>query len=118
MDFLNRYNHERAAAGQRGGGLGSMNQSLANDLEINTDALMTYSKSITQDIGMNLSAGGNFRYEHGKSMSQGGSKFKVPDYFVISKLANYGTTVGSYEKEVWSVSGMGQFSFKNWIYLV
>lgn len=117
MDFLNRYNHERAAAGQRGGGLGSMNQSLANDLEINTDALMTYSKSITRDIGMNLSAGGNFRYEHGKSISQGGSNFKVPDYFVISNLANYGTSEGFYEKEVWSVYGMGQFSYKNWIYL-
>ncbi len=65
---------------------------------------------------MDLNVGGNYRYNQWKSINQGGSNWRVPDFFHMSNLEEYGTGEGFGEKEVWSVLGLGQISWQNYLY--
>ena len=97
-------------------GLGSMGQSMSNNMEWNTDALLTYSTK-WKDFSFDLSAGGNYRYNEGVWISQWGSSMRIPEFYHISNFANYGTGEGYAQKSVYSAYGLGTIFYKNYLYL-
>ncbi len=118
FDFMNRTAREYAASGSRNEAnyKGWYNQGWENTVEWNTDALLTYKTKLSQDISIDLNLGGNYRSNQGKGIYQNGQNWRVPDFYRMSNLEEYGTSEGLGEKEVWSVLGLGQISWKNYLY--
>lgn len=118
FDFMNRTAEEYAAAGSKNQAnyKGWYKQGWTNSIEWNTDALLTYKTALSDEVKMDLNVGGNYRYNQGKSIAQSGENWRVPDFYHMSNLEEYGTGSGFSEKEVWSVLGLGQFSWKNYLY--
>lgn len=118
VDFTNRRGKDWENPGRpsMASGVGSISQSMSNGIEWNTDALLTYTKK-WEDINMSLSAGGNYRFNEGRSMSQWGGSMRIPDFYHISNYINYGTGEGYSQKAVYSAYGLGTVYYKNFIYL-
>ena len=97
-------------------GRGSISQGMGNGIEWNSDMLMTYNRKI-KDFNINLSAGGNYRYNQGNSISQWGNVERVPNFVNISNYKSFGTSEWYTKKAVYSAYGLGTFSFKNYLYV-
>lgn len=95
---------------------GSIGQGMSKGIEWNSDALLTYNKDLN-DFKINISGGGNYRYNHGNGMGQWGGVMRVPDFYHISNYVNYGTSEWSSQKAVYSAYGLGTISYKNFLYL-
>ncbi len=95
---------------------GSMGQHFSNSYEWNNDFLLSYNTNLGENFDVNLSFGGNHRYNQWKSIGQSGSAWKVPNFYHISNLINYGTWESRGEKEVLSLYGLGTLSYKDFIY--
>jgi TonB-linked SusC/RagA family outer membrane protein len=118
FDFMNRTATEYAASGSKNEAdyKGWYSQGWENNMEWNTDALLTYKRDLTEDLSIDLNVGGNYRYNQGKGIYQSGQNWRVPDFYKMSNLEEYGTSEGFSEKEVWSVLGLGQISWRNYLY--
>ena len=118
FDFMNRTATEYAASGSKNEAnyKGWYNQGWENNMEWNTDALLTYKRDLTEDLTIDLNVGGNYRYNQGKGIYQSGQNWRVPDFYKMSNLEEYSTHEGFSEKEVWSVLGLGQISWRNYLY--
>lgn len=118
FDFMNRTATEYAAAGSRNEASykGWYKQGWENNVEWNTDALLTYKTELTDDIKMDFNVGGNYRYNQRKGIYQNGENWRVPDFYTMSNLEKYETSEDFEEKEVWSALGLGQISWKNYLY--
>ncbi|MBI9061273.1 MAG: SusC/RagA family TonB-linked outer membrane protein [Marinilabiliaceae bacterium] len=118
IDFTNFSSKEYVASGSYNGSsyLGSMGQSTSNSYEWNSDFLLAYDTPLGEDFKVNLSVGGNHRYNNWKGIGQNGGEWKVPDFFHMSNLKNFSTWESLSEKEVLSLYGLGTISFKNYLY--
>ena len=118
FDFMNRTAKEYAAMGSKNHSnfKGDYRQGFENNVEWNTDALLTYKTQLTNEINMDVNVGGNYRYNQGRGIYQSGSNWRVPKFYSMSNLEEYGTWEGFNEKEVWSALGLGQISWKNYLY--
>lgn len=118
FDFMNRTATEYAASGSKNEAdyKGWYSQGWENNMEWNTDALLTYKRDLTEDLSIDLNVGGNYRYNQGKGIYQSGQNWRVPDFYKMSNLEEYCTSEGFSEKEVWSVLGLGQISWRNYLY--
>ena len=96
---------------------GGMGQSFSNGYEWNSDFLLAYDTPLGEDFNLNLSLGGNHRYNNWKGIGQSGSDWKVSDFYHISNLNNFSTWESRSEKEVLSLYGLGTISFKNYLYV-
>lgn len=96
---------------------GNLSQDKRTMQEVNTDFLLTAKKDIGQDFNMSISVGGNIYDQKYNIISQSGSVFKVPDFYHISNMVNYSTGYTWQHKQIRSLYGMGQFSFKNYFFL-
>ena len=116
FDFMNRTAKEYAASGSKNHSnyKGWYRQGFENGIEWNSDVLLSYKTKLSDDIKMDFNVGGNYRYNQGKGIYQSGSNWRVPDFFNMSNLEEYGTWEGFNEKEVWSALGLGQISWKNY----
>lgn len=97
-------------------GQGSISKGMGNSMEWNSDFLGTYDKRFN-DFSLNLSLGGNYRYNKYNSISQWGSVMRVPEMYNISNYRNYGTSEWFSKKQVYSLYALGQFAFQNYLYL-
>lgn len=118
FDFMNRTAKEYAAAGSKNHAnfKGFYRNGAENNLEWNTDALLSYKTQLTEEIKMDFNVGGNYRYTQGKGIYQSGENWRVPNFYTMSNLEDFGTWEGFSEKEVWSALGLGQVSWKNYLY--
>lgn len=119
VDYSNANSKEHENPGRPSDGnpgKGSVAQTMGNTMEWNTDFLATYSKEFN-DFSFSLSAGGNYRYNKYNSISQGGRVMKVPGLYHISNYESFGTSEWFSEKSVYSLYSLGQFSYKNYLYL-
>jgi len=118
FDFMNRTAKEYAAAGSKNHAnfKGFYRNGSENNIEWNTDALLTYKTQLSENVKMDLNVGGNYRYNQRKGIYQSGENWRVPDFYTMSNLEDYGTWEGFNEKEVWSALGLGQISWKNYLY--
>jgi TonB-linked SusC/RagA family outer membrane protein len=118
FDFINRTAREYTARGNSEveNGKGKYRQGIENKIEWNTDALLTYKTDLSDEIGMDLNIGGNYRYNENNHIRHGGSDWRVPGFYRMSNLKKYGTSEGLGKKEVWSAFGLGQISWQNYLY--
>ncbi len=118
LDLTNRNAKEYVARGSynHNSYQGSMNQNFSNSYEWNTDFLLNYKQNLGSSINMNLSLGGNYRYDQWKGIGQSGSEWKVPNFYHMSNLQNFSTWESLSEKEVMSLYGIGTISLKNYLY--
>ncbi len=118
FDFTNRIQNDYGARGSINisNYRGHYNQNWSNNIEWNSDALLTYKTSLSDDINIDLNLGGNYRYQQWKSIWQNGSGWKVPDFYKMHNLEEYYTGEGFGEKEVWSAYILGNISWKNYLY--
>lgn len=118
LDYTNRNGKEYAAAGSRVNNnyKGWYNHGMDYGMEWNSDFLLAYKEDLSDDIKLNFSLGGNYRYNRYKSISQNGSSWKIPNFYHISNLETYGTGEHMSEKEVMSLYGLGTLSYKNFLY--
>jgi len=97
-------------------GQGTISNWMSNSVEWNSDFLANYNKSLDQ-ISLNFSLGGNYRYNTYSSISQSGSVMRVPGLYHISNYQNYSTSEWLSEKSVYSLYLLGSFSYQNFLYL-
>ena len=88
-------------------------------MEINTDFLISYEKSLSEDWLFNINVGGNARKDRNSGLSSStGNQLIVPNFFA---LGNTQQVVSSYNvggpRDVNSLYAFGQFSWKNAIFL-
>jgi outer membrane receptor protein involved in Fe transport len=91
----------------------------AESMELNTDFLITYDKDFGQDWQMNLTAGGNSRFNRNSGLtSNTGTALTVPNLFYLGNTQLVASThnVGG-PKDVHSLFGNAQFAWKNSIFL-
>ncbi len=119
LDLTNYHWKEFVAMGSANGYsyMGGMNQYENNSYEWNSDFLLSYNTDLGENFNLNMSLGGNYRYNNWKSISQGGNDWKVPDFYHMSNLSNFYTGESLGQKEVLSLYGLGTISFKNYLYL-
>jgi TonB-linked SusC/RagA family outer membrane protein len=96
---------------------GNLTQEKRTMQEVNTDFLLTAKKDIGQDFSMSISAGGNIYDQKYNYITQSGTQFKVPDFYHISNLVNYSTGYYEQHKQIRSLYGMGQISFRNYFFV-
>jgi len=118
FDFMNRTATEYAASGSKNHAnfKGYYRNGSENNIEWNTDALLTYKTQLSEEVKIDFNIGGNHRYNQGKGIYQSGENWRVPNYYTMSNLEDFGTWEGFSEKEVWSALGLGQISWKNYLY--
>jgi TonB-linked SusC/RagA family outer membrane protein len=118
LDYTNQNAHDQVAKGSIANSLnGYVSNSMSGYLEWNSDFLASYSKKVNDNINLNLSIGGNYRYNSYKGLSQSGSNLRINDFFAISNCGSYYTSEGFSEKAVESLYGLGSLSFKDYLYL-
>jgi TonB-linked SusC/RagA family outer membrane protein len=98
---------------------GRYSVSQAESMEINTDFLITYEKSLSDDWYFNINAGGNSRINRNSSLSSNtGQNMVVPNFFALSNTSQVVSTYGvGSPKDVNSLYGFGQLAWKNAIFL-
>lgn len=118
FDFTNKIAQDRTDPGSKFAGInGYLANSFSNSIEWNSDFLINYKNKIASELSTTFSLGGNYRYNQWKGMNQSGSSYKVPEFYAISNMGTYGTGEWFGEKEVYSLYVLGQFGFKDWLYL-
>lgn len=88
-------------------------------MEINTDFLISYDKSINDDFRFNINIGGNARKQRNTSLSSHtGNGLTVRNFFALSNTQQVVSThgVGS-PRDVNSLYAFGQLSWKNAVFL-
>jgi outer membrane receptor protein involved in Fe transport len=97
---------------------GSYSRTNLNSFEWNTDALLTFSKDLSSDFKLNLNAGANNRIFQANGLGGSGANFQIQNLFALSNTLDP-RPVDTYlrRKEVQSVYGFGDLSFKDAIFL-
>ncbi|MCE5347340.1 MAG: SusC/RagA family TonB-linked outer membrane protein [Bacteroidales bacterium] len=97
---------------------GKYDKSSTSSYDWNSDVLMNFHKAISEDITLDLNAGANRRVNESNQVGGSGAIFNIENMF---SLANCSTVLLPYEsykkKEVQSVYGFGEISYKNAIFL-
>lgn len=92
------------------GGLNTL--TLGNRLELNTDALLAFSKDITEDFSIDASVGGNYRKNRFESTGSSGGQFIVPYLYTPSNLRTRSVNYGYSALETPSAYYTADFSYK------
>ncbi len=121
IDFTSRNTRSYAGAGSRNHTIryeyqGYMAQNASHYVEWNSDFMFTYQQPIGNNFNLNLSLGGNHRYNQQKSISQRGYSWQAPNFYHMSNVGTSTTGERLVEKEVLSLYGLGTLSFKDYLY--
>ncbi len=97
---------------------GSYSRTDLNSFEWNTDALVSFTKDLSSNFKLNLNAGANNRIFQANGLGGSGANFQIQNLFALANTLDP-RPVDSYErrKEVQSVYGFGDLSFKDAIFL-
>jgi TonB-linked SusC/RagA family outer membrane protein len=95
---------------------GRIYNSQGDEMEWNSDFLLSYHPALKNDFQYSVSLGGNYRYNRNQGLSQWGSNLKINDFYAISNAGTYGTDQWFSQKEVFSLYGLSTLSFRNWLY--
>lgn len=98
--------------------LGSQNEQDFRITEVNTDFLLMANRDITPDFGINANFGGNILYREDERLTLSGSGgFNVPDLEAVTNQVNPAIGYSLAEKQVNSLYGSAEFSFRNYAFL-
>ena len=97
---------------------GNYDISKSNQFRIVTDALLTYKKNFLTDFSATVSAGASSRFEQNSNLSSSTNGLSVPGLYNLANSINpVSTTNFMVEKQVNSVLGYAELSWKNQIFL-
>ena len=98
---------------------GRITESNTRRREDNVNAIFQMDQPLTADVGLNLTLGGNLRYEQNEAVSANGSKFVIPGLIDFNNTQGdrQGGGYGFSEKQVNSVFGKAEFDYREYLYL-
>ena len=97
---------------------GNYDLTKANQFRIVTDALLTYKKKFLTDFNATVSVGASSRYEQYNDLSSSTNGLSVPGLYNLSNSINpVSSTNQTIERQVNSVLGYAELSYKNQVYL-
>jgi TonB-linked SusC/RagA family outer membrane protein len=85
--------------------------------ELNLELILGYNKQISENVSLNLIAGGNQLRNGIETLSAGGSNFNVPFLHTVRNLANQSPGYGISEFQVNSVFGQAEVGLFNALYI-
>lgn len=85
--------------------------------EWNSDFLLNFSRHLTDNISLDLSAGGNLRKSKFDQLSGAGVNFNIENLFALGNTADPRPGESYAEKEVQSIYGFGSLGFFNGLYV-
>jgi TonB-linked SusC/RagA family outer membrane protein len=94
---------------------GSYSESIGDNLEMNSDFLLSYKKELG-DFKLNVNAGGNARNQKSTSLSSGGTLTRR-NYFTLTNLQSTTVTPEFSHKKVNSIYGSAQVGYKDYLFL-
>ncbi|RXJ44655.1 SusC/RagA family TonB-linked outer membrane protein [Gelidibacter gilvus] len=117
MDYIIYDYTQYAARGSQfqSNGLGNYGHDTGKSRVWNSDVLATYNTNIS-DVRMTLSLGSSYRNEYSSYVNISGNDAKVPNLHRISNYKNSYSSEGTSEKGVYSFYGLGQFSYRGFLY--
>lgn len=117
MDYIVYDYTNYAARGSQfqSNGLGNYGHDSGKSRIWNSDILATYNTKIT-DVNVTLSLGSSYREEYSSYVNISGNDAKVPNLYRISNYKNSYSSEGISEKGVYSFYGLGQFSYRGFLY--
>ena len=89
----------------------------SNSYDWNTDVLLNYQKDISENFGIDISAGANNRTFKFDELTGNGDNFTIENFFALSNTLDPTATERFDRFEVNSVYGLAEFSYKNAIFL-
>ena len=98
---------------------GRITETTTRRREDNFNALFQIDQTLTEDVGVDATLGGNVRYERNESVAANGSEFVVPGLIDFNNTAG-AKQGGGYdfsEKQVNSLFGTAEFNFREYLYL-
>jgi len=98
---------------------GRITESTTRRREDNFNALFQMDRPLTSDVGVDLTLGGNLRYEQNETVSANGSKFVIPGLIDFNNTQGdrQGGGYGFSEKQVNSLFGKAEFNYREYLYL-
>lgn len=97
--------------------LGSMNENERRYTQIDSDLILGFDKGITEDFAINAFVGANSNQIEFEELNLGGGNFIVPGLEDIANLQNQNRSRGFNEREIGSLYGSVELSYKNFAYL-
>ena len=97
--------------------LGNYSVDERNDLEWNSDFLVSYNKDVSDLLSFNVNVGGNHRLATSSSIFTETNGLAAENIFTIGNALNLGASEGLSRKKVNSLYGFGQVSFRDALFL-
>ncbi|MEX2593331.1 MAG: hypothetical protein WD426_11185 [Anditalea sp.] len=116
-DFYTDRRHMHDAIGTRVNQIGGLNENVHRFREDNMEVLLSADRTITQDLSISASIGGNYMRDFFNNIGYNGSRISVPGLYVISNTQVQNPEYGLQEREIQSVFAFGQFNWKNFWYI-
>ena len=120
IDYFTSLNSSRAAFGTAGNEFGYYKETNRTRYEINSEALISYNTSITEDLDFSLNVGGNLMSNNYHRNYIEAPQLQLPGVYNISNTKDGVTPVISqsiFKRKINSVFGMGQFAYRNYLFL-
>ncbi|WP_027126971.1 TonB-dependent receptor domain-containing protein [Gelidibacter mesophilus] len=117
MDYIvyDYTNYAARGSQYQSNGLGNYGHDSGKSRVWNSDVLATYNTNIS-DVRMTLSLGSSYRDEYSSYVNISGNDAKVDNLYRISNYKNSYSSEGISEKGVYSFYGLGQFSYRGFLY--
>ncbi|MEM6376599.1 MAG: SusC/RagA family TonB-linked outer membrane protein, partial [Bacteroidota bacterium] len=96
---------------------GQLQEQQRNFQELNLELIMGYNTQITEDVSLNLIAGGNQLRNGIETLTLSGNNFNIPFLHQVGNLANQSFGFGISEFQVNSVFGQAEVGLWNALYL-
>ncbi|MBV1888389.1 MAG: TonB-dependent receptor, partial [Urechidicola sp.] len=120
LDHWNSIATQRRAFGSNNAPNGSYSETVRSFSERNAELLLSYTTEINEDLGFDLSVGGNSMKRDRKLNFANAPQLQLPELYNLSNLragVNYALTNTSSEQRINSLFGFGKISFKNYLFL-
>ena len=119
-NFWNTRQNYRQAFGSNNAPNGFYSETARSYTETNSEVILSYNSKITEDIGFEMSMGGNSMYRKSELAYTAAPQLQLPGLYNVSNLAAGSSWVVNNafnEQKINSLFGFGKFSYKNYLFL-
>lgn len=105
--------------GTRVGPNGEISERVSRVRETNADFLLTADKDISEDIGFDISVGGNMQELYLRTVGYSGGQFNFPGFPIVNNTlrASRNSNFGLSNSRINSLYAFGTFSFRDYLYV-
>lgn len=96
---------------------GNMTENSIKTSELNADFLLSAERKLSNDIGLDVSVGGNLMRYRSEIQNSTGDQFNVPFLYALQNANNRNTRYDLFREEVQSLYYTAELSYKGMIYL-